>query len=280
MVPAASFSEPDRSNLRQMDLQRPTAAAFRPSASTPDEVEIPDDGSAEGFRVLRFLRSLPEFNGLSERELRQLATSCRLTSLEAGEHIVREGDPSNPYGFIVVSGCIAMSKTSGSGKVLVVELLQSGDVFGLLLMLALEKHPAQLSAQSIPASKVLWMPIALFNQLLSEHPDLFQMHVAHLLRCLQSSYNLARGLAHDRVEVRIAAVLSSLALKFANLKSSDKCTSVRFTRQQLANLTGTTGETAIRVTRTMQRDGMIDIARPGIIRILDLDGLHRMAQDW
>lgn len=91
---------------------------------------------------------------------------------------------------------------------------------------------------------------------------------------------LSRGLEHDKVEVRIAAVLSSLALKFSDPKSSGEQSTIYFTRQQLADLTGATAETAIRVSRAMQRDGIIDIARPGVIRVVDHSALDSLAQDW
>jgi CRP-like cAMP-binding protein len=177
-----------------------------------------------------------------------------------------------------MTGTLAMTKTSSSGKELIVELLQQGDVFGLLLMLAAGRLPYQLSARSLDKSKILRVPIKNFNQLLHLHPILFQEFVAHLLICLHSSYRLSRGLAHDLVEIRIASVLSSLALKFDKHKSYNKSYTINFTRKQLADLTGTTPETAIRVTREMQRSGLIDIKRPGIIQILNLQALDEVVE--
>jgi CRP-like cAMP-binding protein len=106
---------------------------------------------------------------------------------------------------------------------------------------------------------------------------IFKEIITHLIICLQSSYNLSRGLAHDRVDVRIAATLTSLALKFSRPLGPNKLPTINFTRQQLADLTGTTSETAIRVTRAMQRNGLIDIKRPGIIKILDLVALQELS---
>ena len=103
-------------------------------------------------------------------------------------------------------------------------------------------------------------------------------YVAHLILCLQSSYSLSRGLAHDRVEVRIASVLSSLALKFAKSSPADGSYTIKFTRHVLADITGTTTETAIRVTRAMQRAGLIDIKLPGVIRILNQKALSEIVE--
>ena len=226
----------------------------------------------------QFLRSLKNFSKVPSAALKALADSCRFVSFTSGQYVTIEGEEESSSGFIVVSGCIAMLKTSTSGKELIVDLLPDGDAFGLLLKLAEGRLPEQLSARAMRKSVLLRVPIADFKETLNAQPHLFDEIVEHLLVSLQSAYCLSRGLAHDRVEIRIAAVLLALAVKFATLAPSDAPPIINFTRQQLADLTGTTPETAIRVTRAMQRDGLIDIQRPGIIRVLDRKGLSLIAE--
>jgi CRP-like cAMP-binding protein len=189
-----------------------------------------------------------------------------------------EGDNKSLYGFLVVTGRLAMIKTSTSGKELVVELLPAKDIFGLLLTLSHRELSEQLSARAQTVSKVMWVPIRNLTPMLHAHPFLYEQFVAHLLDSLQSSYRISRGLAHDRVEVRIATVLSILVNKFAKVHSSPQDHTIDVTRQQLADLTGTTVETAIRVTRAMQRDGVIDIKKPGIIHVLSSPKLQKMSE--
>lgn len=258
---------------------------YQPSPPTPSPASTPKGSNLkskplaiEESDAYKFLRGLNEFSSLPKNDLQSLASSARFSDLDAGQYITIEGDEESLYGFIVATGSLAMLKTSPNGKELIVELLQSGDIFGMLVMLAAEKLPSQLSARALQSSKVLWVPISEFMRLLGSHPVLFKEFTAHLLLCLQSSYRLSRGLAHDRVEVRIAAVLTSLALKFGKRAPGDESNTIKFTRQQIADLTGTTPETAIRVTRAMQRNGHIDIKRPGIIRILDLKALEALVE--
>lgn len=246
-----------------------------PSITTP-KTPVYEDGQQSA--VSTFLQSLPELAGISPIEFKALAEASRISEFESGQYIAYEGEEEGLNGFIVVSGRIAMVKNSASGKELIVELLQSGDIFGLLLTLAAGKLPYQLSARAMQRTKVLWVPITGFINVLKAHPIMSQDVAAHLLLCLQSSYRLSRGLAHDRVDVRIAAVLSSLALKFSRVSAADQPYTLDFTRQQLADLTGTTPETAIRVTRAMQRTGLIDIKRPGVICILNLEALHELVE--
>lgn len=227
----------------------------------------------------KFLRSLGSFSKLPEDELKTLANSSRFASVDSGQYIAAEGDEKSRYGFIVVSGRLAMIKTSINGKELVVELLPPGDIFGLILTLALEQLPAQLSARAQSNSKVLWVPVGALTSILNAHPTIYKDFVAHLSESLQSSYRMSRGLAHDRVEVRIAAILSNLALKFARVLPASQDYTIDITRQQLADLTGTTTESAIRITRAMQHSRLIDIERPGTVRVLDLKALQGIAEE-
>ena len=227
--------------------------------------------------VYQFLRSLSVFSEIPGAELKNLADASRFVTFETGQFITVEGDEEGSYGFIIVSGRVAMLKTSINGKELIVELLQSKDIFGLLLTLATERLPASLSARCLQRTKVIWVPIKEFIRMLEAHPIVMKEFVAHLLISLQSSYELSRGLAHDRVDVRIAAVLASLAAKTSKFSPSHETQEIDFTRQQLADLTGTTAETAIRVTGAMRRDGLIDIKRPGTIGIRNFKALQKLA---
>ena len=251
--------------------------ALTSKSSVEDRVNK-ERARAEKVDAHQFLRTLDEFRNLPVQATDTLADYSRFAEIDSGQYISTEGEDEGLYGFIVVRGCLAMTKSSVSGKDLIVELLQSGDIFGLLLMLAAEKTPSQLSARALQKSTVLWVPISNFMHMLKNHEVLFKGFASHLLLCLQSSYRLSRGMAHDRVEVRIAAVLVSLATKFPKGSGAETVPTIYFTRQQLADLTGTTSETAIRVTRSMQREGLIEINRPGVIRILRLRGLQELTE--
>jgi CRP-like cAMP-binding protein len=228
--------------------------------------------------INKFLNSLGIFSELPDKQLKFLSQFCRFTDIPAGQYITSEGDEECPSGFIVESGRLSMIKTSVSGKELVVELLAPGDIFGIVEMLSTEAIPLQLSSRAQLNSRVLWVPVKTLSNILDAHPATYKGLVEHLLRRLQLSYCISRGLAHDKVEVRIASILTTLALKFSRRPASHGQT-IDITRQQIADLTGTTPETAIRVTRSMQSKGMIDIMRPGVVKIIDLNAIEELADE-
>jgi CRP-like cAMP-binding protein len=233
----------------------------------------------ENAEVCKFLSSLDTFSDLPETQLKMLAQFCRFAEVSSGQYITSEGDSECPSGFIVESGRLSMIKTSASGKELVVELLAPGDIFGLVEMLSPDALPLQLSSRAQLGSRVLWVPVKSLSSILDAHPTTYKGLVDHVLRRLQLSYCISRGLAHDKVEVRIASILSTLALKFSRRLPAPQNQTIDITRQQIADLTGTTPETAIRVTRSMQNSGLIDITRPGVVRVMDLAALQELAEE-
>jgi len=258
------------------DSQKET---LRKTPTVSKQGSEPSNNKIEGESPLEFLRGVREFKDIPEQSLKLLAEFSRFENFESGEYLISEGEEDGIYGFILVAGRASMLKNSPNGRELIVELLEPRDLFGLLLTLVKEHVPAQLSTRALQKTTVLWVPMETFYNVTSRHPDLMKGFISHLLRSLQSSYCLSRGLAHDQVNIRIAAVLVSLGLKFPEWPAPPGAIEIHFTRQQLADLAGTTPETAIRVTRAMEKQKLLKLGQPGVIEILDFDALEAIVED-
>lgn len=253
----------------------------RPQTTLPPFEHSPSKGGGAlevGGDATEFLRKIPVFAKLPMKELKVLGDSCHFATVKSGDLIAYEGE-ENASSFIVVEGRVAMFKTSLNGKELIVELLPPGDIFSLVV--ALQKLPYPLTARAQTESKVLWVPSSMLNLVLDRHPELYRDFTEQMAGRLRTSHDLARGLAHDRVEVRIASTLCALVPRFAVVKEEEddeKSYLISMTRQEIADLTGTTPETAIRTTKAMEREGLLDLARPGLVKIVDLPGLQELAE--
>lgn len=219
-----------------------------------------------------FLRRVKLFSSISDEELTSLAAVCSFRRFDVGEFILHEGEEANG-GFIVVSGRVAMIKTSPGGKDLIVELLPPADVFGLVY--ALSETPHAESARAQTPSQVLWVPKSMMRMVFDRHPMLYRQFNEEISKRLRTSHDLSRRLAHSRVEVRIVATLLALVPRFA--KGAEDNLRIQITRRELADLTGTSPETAIRVTKNLERDNLLDLTRPGVVKIVDLKGLEQLA---
>jgi CRP-like cAMP-binding protein/CheY-like chemotaxis protein len=236
--------------------------------------EFPADGRGGKYTPFDFLKKLHPFGQIPESELRALGDACRFASIQAGDYLSYEGDVDSSA-FIVTSGRVAMVKTSASGRELIVELMAPGDLFSLISQF--ESAPTALSARAQIDTDVIWVPKANLALILEDYPEIYKGFASTIAERLRRSHEVSRGLAHDRVETRIAVALKSLVPSFARPAAKDSVFTVDITRQEVADLTGTTPETAIRTTKAMERDGMLDLSRPGVIRILDLKRVSELA---
>lgn len=247
-------------------------------SEAPNKVEVLNEQDAEidlkeAAEPYQFLSRLPPFSSLPRPQLLSLASACHVQQVKAGDLIAHEGDEEYP-GFIVMSGRVAMIKSSVNGKELIVQLLPPGDLFNIIM--ALQQDVAPLSARAQTGSQILRVPISQFLVILDQNPQIYRSFVDQMTACLRASHDFARGLAHDRVEVRIAAALCALVPRFAT--NSEEAYTINMTRQELADLTGTTPETAIRTTRAMERLSILNLEKPGVIKVVDLEALQEVAE--
>ncbi|MCB0360245.1 MAG: Crp/Fnr family transcriptional regulator, partial [Bdellovibrionales bacterium] len=200
-----------------------------------------------------------------------------LETFKAGDLLVFEGDDADA-GVVVVSGRVAMLKTSASGKDLIVELLPPGDPF--CLFPTIDDQPFSVSLRAQIESTVLWVPRSRFLAALDAHPEMSRKMVVDIFSRLRKSHDLSRALAHDLVEVRVASALLALVPHFSRREDGNETEefSIQMTRQELAEIIGSTAETVIRVCKSLERDGLIDLRKVGFVRLLDEGGLQRIAE--
>jgi two-component system, response regulator PdtaR len=228
--------------------------------------------------IFNFLQNIKLFNKLNDTTLEMLSKKFIVRDIDAGEFLLFEGD--EPEGvFIPISGRICVTKTSSSGKELIVSLLAPGDTFGLFYCLDALKGATSVRTQY--ETKVLWLPIHEWNNFTDNHPEIYKELSQSLAHRLSSAYTLSSRLAHARVEGRIINTLLALLQDFGRKNQSNANEEKIFiTRKELAELTGTTPETAIRITKSLERDKILDLSRPGIIKIPDIDALKDILKSY
>lgn len=212
------------------------------------------------------LENTPTFENLPAEVLEKIADVCQISSLKNFDVFIHEGR-ENHSGFLVLAGRVAIFKRSSSGKELVVELLGPGDLFGILSMLDAPEYPFSARAQG--DSQILWIPRPALQFLTEHYAEFSKEVISRVLDRLRRAHDFSRALAHDRVEIRIASTLLALESRFG-IKNGDNSVDLRLTRQELAEIVGTTPETISRVFAHFVQDGILDIATSGIVKIISL----------
>lgn len=230
------------------------------------------------MEIVRLLSEEPLFKKVRRPLLEDVAVECYVQDYRMLEVISLEGDDDrNTDGFLVLSGRVAMLKTSLNGRELAVQLLGPESTFGLLS--CLDSQLLNLTARAQTECRLLHVPKASLLYLLSEMPELYPELLAELSRRLRSLQDMARSLAHDRVEVRVAATLLMVLDHERSSGVKAKPGEIRMSRQELANISGTTVETAIRLTKNFEKLGILELPDHRVIRVLDAEQLREISAE-
>ena len=221
------------------------------------------------------IKAIGLFDGMALKDLHDLANCAVVRDVHAGEFVSMDGERPE-FGFMVISGRLAVIKSTPQGKELTLELLIPGDCTGILR--ALEPTEMDTSIRGQVDAKVLAIPTPNLRAIVEKNPLIYRRVAIELMQRSRRANNLALGLAHSRVESRIVAALLALAPRFGRPSTSDDQTRIFLTRKELADLTGTTPETAIRVTKNLEREGLLDLTKPGVIKILSLHQLKEAVE--
>lgn len=201
------------------------------------------------------------FRRVPAARLELLRTVLRERQLPRQRIVFREGQPAEFF-WVLRSGAVRLYNTSRNGRVTTLETIEAGELFGALD--AGELYPA--SAEALSDARAWCLPRRVVSGLVLEYPELAVEILGIVSRRLREAHERLRSFAHDAVPTRLARAL---------LKSA-RDGEVHVTRRALAEATGTTVETAIRVLRRFERDGLIQ-GEIGLVRLLDVPGLLEVA---
>ncbi len=202
----------------------------------------------------QIIKSSSIFYSLNDDELTELAGLAVARSLTSNEFVFWEGDASE-WLYIVVEGKVKVIKYSSLGKEFIIAFFGPGEMFGEVAVF--EDRPYPASAQAVTKAKIAGIKKEDFISFLTTHPQVALRIISVLGGRLRDAQSRLRDLAGERVEQRLASVLLMLAAKLGS--------NLPFTRQEIADMAGTTTETTIRVMSTLKDRRIIRSVRGEVI---------------
>ncbi|POY37518.1 Crp/Fnr family transcriptional regulator [Solitalea longa] len=212
------------------------------------------------------------FCGLRDNELEVIDSHKGHITFNKGEEIFVEGD--RPFGiYCIHKGKIKLSKHGESGKEQIVRFAKESDVLGYRALLGNEVYDC--SAIALEATEVCFIPKKDFFQIFDNSPSLSLNLVKLLSSDLKRAENKLTDIAQKPVRERIAENLLVLKETFGEDEDSG-CIKIILSREEIANLTGTATETAIRLLSELKTDRLIEFVGKKI-KILNAKELLKRA---
>jgi CRP-like cAMP-binding protein len=208
------------------------------------------------------LRKIPLFRRLSLEDLRHLAAATQARSFPRGATVFSGGNASTSL-FIVARGRVKVFKVTPAGKDIILEIFGPGDPLGAVAVY--EERPYPASAVAVEDAVCLETPRAVFFELLERHPTLVRGLLAALNLRLVELTNRLTELTGGRVEPRFARLFLKLADEIGRPADAGVEIPLALSRQELADLAGTTIETAIRIMSRWGKEGVVLTEKDGFV---------------
>ena len=177
---------------------------------------------------------------------------------------------------VLETGRVKVVRETEDGREVIIRIIQPGEIFGGAGGWGREVYPA--TAVTLEDSRILELPSDEFATLVERYPDFAMAVVRELGARLREAEARILELQTERVERRIARTLLRLANKTGTKTERGIEIGVPLSRQNLADLCGTTLSTASRVLSAWDRAGII-IAERERVTIRHAHQLVAIAED-
>ncbi len=217
--------------------------------------------------------ALPIFSGLTDRDWETVLDLFSERHYKRDDYIFLEGGAPEAL-YIIVAGKVKVLRHSQDGKDVVLRVGGPGEMLGTVATFDGSGYPG--TAQAIEECVLLVIARDDVLTLVQRYPVFGLSVIADLSHRLRSSAEQIRSLAVERVEQRIARILLKLAEGTCD-NGDGRTIEMPLTRQDVADMTGTTVETAIRVMSKFRQNGLIRTRR-GKVVLVDQDALEHVAE--
>jgi CRP-like cAMP-binding protein len=215
------------------------------------------------------------FEGLSRAELEKAAALARQRRAPAGSFFFQEGDPAE-YIYALVEGRVRLVQVTMEGQQVIHFLVTPVGAFGVISVLAEADYP--VSAQAIEDSLAFIWDRASMNDLMLRIPRISLNAIRILSERIEEYQDRLRELATERVERRLARALLRLVRQAGRKVPEGVLIDLPLSRQDLAEMTGTTLFTVSRTLSQWEAQGIVQSGRERVVIIFP-HGLVRIAED-
>jgi CRP/FNR family transcriptional regulator, polysaccharide utilization system transcription regulator len=214
------------------------------------------------------------FCQLKKDELSILSECKQVRFFNSREIIFTEGNKAQGL-FCIREGKVKIYKNGSDGTEHITRVAVQGELMGIKALLS--GHLYSVSAATLENSIICFIPKNDFFQLTIKTPEFTQSLVLYLSSLLEDAEAKMLSLAHKQVKQRLAETILFLIHSFNPGSFPNSKLYLNLTRNDLANIIGTSAETVIRILSEFKDQGIVAVKGRKIF-ILDPLQLNRIAR--
>jgi len=213
--------------------------------------------------------------GIDHDGIQEILKAAQLRKLNAGSYFFVEDDPA-VSGYLLLDGKVKLTQVTIDGQQVILGYLPPGRVYGIIAILKKVTYP--VSSQAVSDCKALAWDQKTLNQIMRRYPQIAVNSLNIMAGQIREFQNRVRDLSTKRVETRIARAVLRLANQTGKKVTDGILIDLPLSRQDLAEMTGTTLYTVSRILHDWGEKGIIRSKRQQIV-ILYPHGLVSIAED-
>lgn len=219
------------------------------------------------------LRQVLVFQNTTDEDLKQIVQNSLTRLIEEDGYFFFEGDAAD-YLYVLIRGQVKLLQTDPTGHQVNLRTIHPWQMFGALGAVRDEaKYPA--TAQALENSTALAIKGLFLREMMKTRPYLSLGMMSFMTNYIQEIQTRYRELATEHVEQRIARALLRLTSQAG--QRSEGGIELAYSRQDLAEISGTTLYTVSRVLADWERQSLVQTGR-GRVRITDPHEMVRIAE--
>ena len=216
----------------------------------------------------------PIFAGVSPAEQEAMLAEARSLRFAKGAAIFHQGGKADRF-FLLLHGHLRVEKTTPQGQQSVVRYISAGELFGVAQAMNLTHYPATAVA-AVDSIALAW-PSSSWPRLIADHPSLASNALQTVGSRLQDTQERVMEISTEQVEQRVAHALLRLAKQAGRQVDAGVEIDFPISRQDIAEMTGTTLHTVSRILSAWELDGVVAGGRQRIV-LRDAKRLHGLAE--
>jgi CRP-like cAMP-binding protein len=208
--------------------------------------------------TITLLHQVPAFSALAAEDLLAVAEVIVPRTFGAGEVVFRENDTGNTC-YVVRAGHFRAIREHNDGRSITLASFGPGDIFGELAMF--DDEPRSATVEALEDTEAAAILGADMRRLLRAHPDIAVKLLRALSRRLRETNERLARQSFQTVQSRVASVLAELVASARSEGAGETDVLITATQADLAQLAGSSRESASRFLAVLERAGVITQGR-------------------
>lgn len=204
---------------------------------------------------------VPLFAGMSPQQREALLREAQAVRYPKGAAVFQQDGDAHSF-FVLLHGRLRVFKLTPDGQQVVVRFVAPGEIFGVAMAIGRDTYPG--TAVAVVDSVALQWPSSSWQRLVATHPSLATNTLQTVGGRVQELHTRVVEMSTEQVERRVAHALLRLAQQAGRKVESGVRIDFPISRQDIAEMTGTTLHTVSRIISAWEERGLVESGRQRI----------------